>query len=101
MNDLQIKKLIEKLETDLIIAAKRANDYAESKDLKRNCINYGIANKCADILTFLKQDVTVPCYDDSPLYSDMPFIRIPKVIIKGKETKYEAEKNKQYKRQEK
>jgi hypothetical protein len=71
--------LIEKLTVDLIMAANDVNRYADEKDASRNSVNYGVALNCASILTFLKQTVVFPCWDDKG------FLRIVKVIINGKE----------------
>ncbi|GHV18792.1 hypothetical protein FACS18949_06110 [Clostridia bacterium] len=58
------------------------NRKKKGKDIPRNHTNYGIVTKCADVLRFLGQEVEIPCYGDGE------YLKIPKVVIDGKETAY-------------
>ena len=74
--------IIEKLTVDIVTAAGRVNDDADRKDVNRNHVNYGIVTKCADVLRLLGQEVDTPCYGDGD------YLKIPKIVINGKETVY-------------
>ena len=76
------KTLIEELTIDLIVAAGRVNDCKISKDFGRNCINYGIATKCVDVLKSLRQRVSITCLEDDG------YLEIERLAINGNITSF-------------
>jgi hypothetical protein len=78
----KLSQLIDKLKVDLITAARRVNDNAEWQDVNRNHVNYGIVTQSAEVLRLLGQEIKTPCYGEGE------YLKIPKIVINGRETVY-------------
>lgn len=75
--------LIDSLKVKIITDAGNLNDHADKKDGNRNRVNYGVITGAAQTLHLLGISVDIPVWED-----DEGFLRVPKVVIDGKETEY-------------
>jgi hypothetical protein len=81
--ETKIEEVIERCLVDLIGSASRVNEYAEKKDIVRNCVNYGFASKSADVLLRLGKDVIIHMY-----HNDEGYLIVPQIIVDGHTTDF-------------
>ena len=75
--------LIDQMKVDLIQSVGMVNDMADNGDLEQNWVNYGIATQTAKVLHRLGVAASV-----LGVYGDNEYLRVPAVVIEGKEIKY-------------
>jgi hypothetical protein len=80
------ESIVKRLKLDLIGAIFNVNDYARIGDVKRNCVNYGIAQESAKLLRILGTKVDIYSWSASYGHPEK-CVKIGTLIIDGEPQK--------------
>ena len=83
------RSIFEEIKAEMYKAAKAVNDYADQKDLKRNCVNYGSLITWDRIIRQMGHDTNIAVWEVEGGYLRIPLVEIETYRMEFENGKYE------------